>query len=427
MRQANQRPTCSYAEHFHTTIMIIRGRPLSPATYRKRRQHCLTTIAAQHGQVPILLIGVPENDLSHQLQATVGKARQDPWFDWFCGCRESDAALLIDPKNGSTLYLEPGAPERVIWDGPRLQPSSTAKKHFGVDYCKPISDLKGDIEQAAHSAGGRIAMLHRDSEPGWQSHATEIWKRKLRGITVINVEADIVHHRMIKSQDELALHQQAIKKTRKGLLATLPKIPKMKWEYEIAGSLLQHYVGNGHDHLAFATIAGSGKNAATLHYPYNDQPLVKKGCVLIDSGASHEGYAADITRSIPQHGIYSNKRYRELYELVLASQALGIKHARPGITLKEWNDIAWAPIIDAGFTRHHGLGHHLGLDVHDPADRDRPLEPGMLITVEPGIYLPEEAIGIRIEDNIYITETGNVVTSKTIPKSIKQIESIMAN
>jgi Xaa-Pro aminopeptidase len=289
-----------------------------------------------------------------------------------------------------------------------------------------IADLRSQVEAAAKRAKGKLVMLSRGKEPGFQSAQVPIWAKLLRGIEIINGEPTLTIMRMIKDADEVALHRKAIKITEIGLKKILPLIPRLKNESEIACEILKHYVGPGHEPMAFSSIVGCGINGATLHYPHNDQPLNKRKAVLIDSGATAGSYCADVTRTVPVSGKFTNKRFRELYELVLHCNKLGRKHARPGITIKELNDIAWQPILDAGLKRHHGLSHHIGMDVHDPSDYLIPLAPGMIISNEPGVYLADEEIGIRIEDDLLITATGCDELTKAIPKSIVSIEKLMS-
>lgn len=401
--------------------MIIRGLALPLATYRRRRTQAAKLIAKQCDRpVPLLLIGCNEDRLRAM--------RQDPWFDYYTGCAEPEAALLIDlhAKHGrDTLFLNPGDPGRIVWDGKRLGPDDHARRVHGVHAMASHADLVARVHAAAKHAGHRIAMLTREREPGFQAEQFAWWKKKLRGIEVVNVEPSLVHQRMYKDADEVAWHRQAIDLTRRGLLATLPRIPKLKLECEVAAELTMHYRKAAYGPLAFPPIVGSGVAGATLHYPHNDQPLQKGRPLLMDSGATAGGYCADVTRTVPQHGKFSDKRFREVYELVLRCNALGRKHARPGLTREELNNLAWKPILDAGFTRHHGLWHHIGLDVHDPADYTTPLAAGMIISNEPGVYLPNEGFGIRIEDDLLITKDGCDELTKAIPKSIPDIEAAM--
>jgi len=400
--------------------MIIRGLSMPLATYRQRRARAARLLTKAFARpVPLLLIGCDED--------TLRRVRQDQWFDYYSGCHEPEAALLIDPTRAprDTLFLDPGDPKRIVWDGKRLGPDALARRSHGVHAVASQADLEKRVIAAAKRAGGRVAMLTRDREPGWQAAQFARWKKKLRGLTVLNAEPHLVEQRMIKDADEVAWHRRAIAITRAGLLSVLPRIPKLKTEAEVATELTMHYRKVAYGPLAFPPIVGSGVDGATLHYPHNDQPLARGAPLLIDSGATAGGYCADVTRTVPQHGRFSDKRFREVYELVLHCNALGRKHARPGLTREELNDLAWKPIIDAGFIRHHGLWHHIGLDVHDPADYTVPLKAGMIISNEPGVYLPDEGFGIRIEDDLLITADGCEELTRAIPKTIPELEAVM--
>ncbi len=399
--------------------MHVRGLHFPVATYHQRRV-VAAGLAARHAfaPVPVLLVGCDE----HRLRAE----RQDPWFDYYTGCQEPDAAVLIEPGGRSTLFIDPGDPGRVVWDGPRLPPGRATARRFGVDACRPLQDLEEAVRAAVRRCDGRLGMCHRTREPGFQAAAFSRWKARLAPeVAVFSVEPALVHQRMIKSRDEVACHREAIRRTAAGLKAWLPRIPALDSEAELAAGLIGHYRSHDYGPLAFPPICGAGVHAATLHYPHNDRPMGRARCVLIDSGATAAGYCADVTRTVPRSGRFSDRRFRELYDLVLAANALGRANARPGMSRNRLNDIAWKPIIDAGYTRHHGLWHHIGLDVHDPADYDEALAPGMIISNEPGIYLPDEGIGIRIEDDLLITADGCEDLTAAIPKDRDGIEAWM--
>jgi len=405
--------------------MIVRGLPLPLTTYRARRATA-AAIASRHAgargprRVPILFIGCGEEQLRRE--------RQDPWFDYYSGCQEPEAALLIDPTSSTardTLFLDAGDPARIVWEGRRLGPGTQAAKLHGVHACLPKSELAARVLKAAKRAGHRLMMCTREREPGFQAGAFATWRKLLKGIELINIEPQLVHQRMYKDADEMALFREAIAITAAGLKKVLPRIPTLKRECDVASELIAEYRRVAYAPLSFPPIVGSAVHGATLHYPHNDQPLVRGAPLLIDSGATSGGYCADVTRTVPQQGRFTNRRFRAVYELVLHCNALGRAHARPGITREELNDIAWKPIIDAGFTRHHGLFHHIGLDVHDPADYSVPLAPGMVISNEPGVYLPDEGFGIRIEDDLLITADGNEELTRHIPKTIPLLEAAM--
>jgi Xaa-Pro aminopeptidase len=401
-------------------LMDLRGLSMPLATYRRRRQVALQLAEqAMFGPVPLLFLGCDET--------TLRRDRQDPWFEYYSGCGEPEAAVLIDPHAGTTLFLETGDPTRIIWDGPRLGPGPLARKAHGVDDTADFKALEERVVSAARAAGGRVGMCTRTREPGFQAHATAVWKTKLaaHGILVCHVEPALIRQRMIKDADEIAWHREAVRITRDGLRTVLPQIPKLNMESEVASLLTMHYRKHAYGPLAFPPIVGSAVHGATLHYPHNDRPLEPSRPLLIDSGATAGGYCADVTRTVPVHGRFDQKRFKEVYEIVLRANQLASSKLRPGMSHREWTEIGWGPILKAGFTRHHGLGHHLGVDVHDPADYDVPMTPGMLITNEPGIYLPDEGFGIRIEDDLLVTADGCEVLTREIPKTVAGIEAAM--
>jgi Xaa-Pro aminopeptidase len=167
-------------------------------------------------------------------------------------------------------------------------------------------------------------------------------------------------------------------------------------------------------------------NSTVLHYKENDQDLVDGDVVCIDSGAFYSGYGADISRTVPVSGKFTT-RQKEIYEIVLKAEEAAIKAVKPGVTLGELDTVARSIITKAGYGEFfiHSIGHHLGLETHDNCGPMKPLKPGSVITIEPGIYLPDEAIGIRIEDDIVVTTKGYKNLSKKIPKTVSDIEKAM--
>ena len=198
-------------------------------------------------------------------------------------------------------------------------------------------------------------------------------------------------------------------------------------EYKVQATLEHGYAMAGGRGSAFPPIIGGGLNSTVLHYKENDQDLVDGDLVCIDSGAFHCGYGADISRTIPVSGKFS-KRQKEIYEIVLQAEEAAIKAVKPGVTLEKLDSIARAIIVKAGYGDYfiHSIGHHLGLETHDTCGPSAPLKKGAVITVEPGIYLPDEALGIRIEDDIVVTASGHKNLSKAIPKTVSEIEKAMS-
>ena len=243
---------------------------------------------------------------------------------------------------------------------------------------------------------------------------------------------------MIKQPEEIEEIKKAISVTNKGILALMKNVKPGLYEYQVESYFDQQIKFNGASGIAFKTIAASGGNGCILHYHTNNTIIKDNDLVLFDLGAEYNLYKSDITRTIPANGKYT-ERQKEIYNIVLNGQKLVFSNIKPGITTKELNQI----LIDyykvelkkIGLIEKdeevvkyyfHGVSHHLGLDTHDVAIRDLPLQPGCIITVEPGLYIAEEGIGIRIEDDALVTEDGVINLSSEIIKEISDIEIYMA-
>jgi len=197
-------------------------------------------------------------------------------------------------------------------------------------------------------------------------------------------------------------------------------------EFEVQEMLEHAYRTNGSRGPAYNTIAGSGFNGTVLHYGANDQTMSDGDLIVIDSGCEFCGYAADVTRTFPVNGTFT-KRQREIYSIVLKALDASIAKVKAGATMAQVDKASRDIITKAGYGDYfiHGIGHHLGLEVHDITP-DGPLKTGSVITVEPGIYLPDENLGVRIEDDIVVTRDGSKNLTKSIPRTIAQIEKAMA-
>ena len=242
---------------------------------------------------------------------------------------------------------------------------------------------------------------------------------------------------MVKSPAEVAEIQEAINKTNMGLKSILKKIRPGLYEYQL--SSLFYYTIQDYDHseLSFPTICASGVNATTLHYPFANDVIKDDELVLFDLGSQNNKYCGDISRTYPASGKFTDKQ-KEIYSIVLNCNKEIIKAIKPGVTLKELNALA-AKILAEGLLNlgiieneteikkyyFHSIGHHLGLDTHDPSDNTLPLVPGNVITDEPGLYIKELGIGIRIEDDILVTEDGSYNLSNGIIKEINDIEKAL--
>jgi Xaa-Pro aminopeptidase len=237
----------------------------------------------------------------------------------------------------------------------------------------------------------------------------------------------IAQLRSVKSKAEVAALQHAIDITAHGFTTAMRGLQPGMNEFDLQELIEHAYRTHGARQLSFPTIAGAGVNSTVLHYRANDQPIGKDDMVCIDSGAKWLGYSADVTRTLPAGGTFS-KRQREVYEIVLKSQVAAIKAVRPGARMSHVDAAARNVITAAALGDYfiHGIGHHLGLDTHDITPLgDQPLKPGCIVTIEPGVYIPSEKIGVRIEDDVLVTPTGRSVLSAKIPKSVREIEKLM--
>jgi len=267
----------------------------------------------------------------------------------------------------------------------------------------------------------------------------EIVKRardRLYPVTLKKLRPLLSRMREIKSPTELAKMRKAIEITSAAILAVMEKARPNMYEYELEALIEYTYRRNGSERVGFPSIVGSGPNNCILHYEKNDRLIQPGELVLMDIGAEFGMYTADITRTIPISGKFS-ERQREVYNHVLKIQEEAISIIKPGIPFDSVNskavEIAKEGMIELGLINNkseyekyflHRVSHHVGLDVHDPSASDS-LRAGMVITVEPGIYIPEENFGIRIEDDVLVTENGYEVLSSAVPKTVEKIESIM--
>jgi Xaa-Pro aminopeptidase len=259
--------------------------------------------------------------------------------------------------------------------------------------------------------------------------------------------APIMHDlRAVKLPQEIDLIKEACALTEKAFRRVLGFVRPGVWEYEVEAEIVHEFMRNGSRGPAFETIVASGIDSCTLHYIKNNKRCKEGDLVLIDFGVVYANYASDVTRTVPVDGRFS-KRQKEVYRAVLKIQKAAIQMLRPGIKLEEHQkDVAKlveAELIRLGVLKKaevkkqpkdsplykkffpHGTSHHLGLDVHDYGDKHRKLEPGMVLTCEPGIYIRDEAIGVRIENDILITRKGPVDLTEAIPREVEEIEELM--
>jgi Xaa-Pro aminopeptidase len=289
-----------------------------------------------------------------------------------------------------------------------------------------------DLERVLSSALGEHGVLQivRSGEPslGGPAGPDPAFVKKVRerffGATIREVTSIVEEMRRVKDDTEIELIQRAVDLSNTALRQAMETVRPGMFEYQLEGAITHVYRGAGAGH-AFASIVGSGPNAVLLHYTENQGEIGAGELVLIDTGASVDGYNSDITRTFPAGGRFS-VRQREVYETVLRAVEAALAQARPGAFLGDLHATAYEVIEQAGFGQYfiHGLSHMLGLETHDVGDVHLPLVQGVVFTIEPGIYIPEEGIGVRIEEVVVVTGDGARLLSADIPVTVDEIEAL---
>jgi Xaa-Pro aminopeptidase len=356
------------------------------------------------------------------------------------------ALVIIKGKNmqKSFVFKEFRTPERALWDGELLSPE-IVKQTSKVDEVRNIETLESFLQSVTSSSRanifGKLGKLNLDLEASNLDSTSYKFLDKIKDVhpylQVNNIHMDLASLRMIKDELEIKAIKEAIKTTNAGLNNVMKHLEGGRYEYEMVAHYL-HILNLENKKESFKTIAASGKNATILHYVDNNQKLGDNDLMLFDLGVYHDHYASDISRTYPVSGKFT-PRQKEVYEIVLKANKETIKMLKPGVTWREFNEFAAKILIEGlyqlGLIKsdeeyrkyyYHSIGHFLGLDVHDIGNYEVALEPGMVVTVEPGLYIAEEGIGIRIEDDILITKDGAINLSKDIIKEIKDIEKFMA-
>lgn len=392
--------------------------------------------------------------------------RQDSDFWYLTGCDEPEAVLVLVPgrRHGeSILFCRERDPEREGWDGPRLGPEG-AVDALGLDDAYPIADIDDILPGLLE--GRRRVHYHLGRDPDFDLKLIG-WLNRVRaqvrqGAQPPQEFLELGHlldeMRLFKSADEIALMQKAadisVEAHRAAMRAARPGLH----EYELQAEVERVFRRHGAE-PAYASIVGAGANACILHYRANAAKARAGELVLIDAGAEHRGYASDITRTFPVGGRFSREQ-RALHDLVCRAQAAALAQARPGVPYEAGHEAAVrtlsegllslgllqgsleAVVANGDYKRfyRHKTGHWLGLDVHDVGEyridgASRLLEPGMVFTIEPGLYIPADdatvpakwrGIGIRIEDDVLVTRDGHRVLTGALERSADEVEALMA-
>lgn len=403
-------------------------------------------------------VAIRNNDVEHEY-------RQDSDFYYLTGFDEPESVLLLrsGAEPNSVLFVRPRDPERETWDGPRAGVDG-AVQTFGAAQAFPIAELDAKLPELLSGVPRLYYRLGQEGEEDARVlRAIAALRRKTRQAIVyptsIVEPAAILHEmRLKKSPDELSLMRQALSVTEAGHRELMRVTRPGMYEYELEALLRRTFRAGGAERSAYSPIVGSGPNATILHHRRNDRRIEEGDLVLVDAGSEYGYYASDITRTYPANGRFSPEQ-ASIYSLVLDAQLAAIDRTRPGATLEQIHeaalDVILTGLLELGLVQGprdvalkeqrykpyfmHRTSHWLGMDVHDVGryytdTAPRPLEPGMVLTVEPGVYVAANAdvdprfrgIGVRIEDDVLVSEDGPVVLSATIPKTLEEVEQACA-
>lgn len=426
-----------------------------------RREEFMARIGGGIAIFPAAPTAIRNSDVEHEY-------RQDTDFYYLTGFEEPNAVAVLapdHPEHKFVLFVQPKVREREVWTGWRAGDEG-AKRDYGADAAFTIDKLEEELPKLAEKAN-RI-YYRFGSDPGFDLRLVGMLRgfqrqrqREGTGATSVIDPAELLHEmRLIKTPHDLELLRRAIDITCEGHLAAIQVLRPGAYEYEIEAAVRYAFRKNGSPRCGYTTIVGSGANATVLHYTVNDCRIEDGNLVLIDAGAEFGYYTGDVTRTLPACGRFTEVQ-STLYQLVLDAQLQAIDAIRPGAEFIEPHNRA-VRVLTEGLVRlgllqgevdklveenalkkfyMHRTSHWLGMDVHDAgpykvADEWRRLAPGMVLTVEPGLYVAEDledmdpryrGIGIRIEDDVLVTEQGNEVLSARMPKSIEEIEQMILN
>ena len=359
-------------------------------------------------------------------------------FYYLTGVNEQNDILVVlkkEDKVQNIIFINKYDELFAKWNGRKLFAEEVAELS-GLEDIRYLDEFKTFLDEIKNEY-----QLYMDIKPNLfrepMGEATRLLK-DLNGIEVLDCHEIIAKCRMVKQPEEIEVMKKAISVTNKGIQALMQNIKPGLYEYQVESYFDQQIKFHGASGIAFKTIAASGVNGCVLHYHTNNTLIKDNDLVLFDLGAEYGLYKSDITRTIPANGKFT-ERQKLIYNIVLGGQKLVFKNIKPGISPVELNNILIeyykVELKKIGLIEKdedvkkyyfHGVSHHLGLDTHDVCARGEKLTPGCVITVEPGLYIAEEGIGIRIEDDALVTEDGAINLSSEIIKEISDIEEYIA-
>jgi Xaa-Pro aminopeptidase len=436
----------------------------SPETFRARRERFLAKLPPR---AVVVLRAAPERIMSNDTEYLY---RQDSDFFYLTGIEEPDATAVLrnSPGDGKryVLFVRPHDARREAFEGSRAGPAEAAAR-YGADAAFAESELAGKLaswDAVSYRFTGWLAEADRlylwdGNDVSWAERFDKTWRavrdRDAGPEAVFDPRALLHEMRLVKDDEEIAFLRRAAELSARGHVRAMRAAAPGAWEFEVQQALDGYCLGNGARRMAYPSIVGSGPNSVFLHWDRNDRRIAAGDVVLNDSGAEYGLYASDVTRTYPASGRFSPEQ-RAIYEVVLDAQKKAIARVRPGATHDDVEGTAARAqtegLLRLGLLKGglesilrgrtyrkltlHGVSHWVGLDVHDKGAYEvggasRPLAAGMVLTVEPGIYVPANTpgvdpkwwnIGVRIEDTILVTGDGAECLSCAAPKEIEDVE-----
>ncbi len=420
--------------------------PLS--VYQQRR----AALIAQTGDGVVALMGYEGSDVA----ASVTTFRQNENFYYLTGWNQPDAMMLLVPKprtrdnkdqpselGREILFIPPHDYRAERWNGPVLGPDdSDAPAQTGFVTVESTTRFHSELLKALKNFPKLYTELTPQPESGedcFQQQEVADLHKIAPLAKLADVRPYLTEMRQVKSPTEIALIRKAVAASIAGQIAAMKAVKPGVGEYQIAALMKYEFERRGCEWPSYPPIVGSGFYSTVLHYDADSHQMADGDVVVMDVAGSYSGYASDMTRTLPVNGHFT-PRQLEIYNIVLGAQEAAIAAAKPGMMIAgrgkdSLYQIAYDYMNHHGKDQHgkslgryfiHGLGHSVGLNVHDPMNYTELLRPGMVVTIEPGIYIPDEKIGVRIEDMILITQDGAEVLTRALPKDPDEIEKIMA-
>jgi Xaa-Pro aminopeptidase len=428
----------------------MKNLPLNPELFKTNRKRFIEKM--KPGSIAIFVSNdeVPSNgDALHPF-------KQNSDLYWLSGITQEDTMVVLFPSNPDPKYREVLVLVRPVelkekWDGKRLR-KEEAIEMSGIQTIVWLDSIDALLQTWIHLAD----IIYLDTNEN-DRKSSLVRSRDYRFVDEMKSRYPLHQYeraaklmkelRAIKTEYEVEVTKQAVEITHNAFIRVMKFIHPGVMEYEIEAEIIHSFLSQRASGEAYGSIIASGDRARTLHYVSNNQECKDGELVLMDFGASYGGYNADLTRTIPVNGKFS-PRQKEVYNACLQLHNYAKSLLKPGITINDYTDKvgdeATKLFIQIGLLKesdvknedpenrayrkylYHGISHHLGLDVHDLGTRTEPIKAGMLFTAEPGIYIEEEGMGIRIENNLWITENGNIDLFEGIPITVEEIEAIMA-